>query len=106
MNLNFENLEQDFLTEEVQKIVLEILEKSHELNSFEWYTFILSCIDLTSLNATDSASQGEKMAIKVSEFKHNFPQLPNVAAICVYPTLLEPIKKNLQAREVKIASVA
>jgi deoxyribose-phosphate aldolase len=106
MNLNFENLEQDFLTEEVQKIVLEILEKSHELNSFEWYTFILSCIDLTSLNATDSASQGEKMAIKVSEFKQNFPQLPNVAAICVYPTLLEPIKKNLQAREVKIASVA
>ena len=106
MNTNFENLEQDFLTEEVQKIVLEILEKSHELSSFEWYSFIFSCIDLTSLNATDSASQGEKMAVKVSEFKRNFPQLPNVAAICVYPTLLGPIKKNLPTSEVKLASVS
>ncbi len=106
MITNLENLEQDFLTEEVQKIVLEILEKSQELSSFEWYSFIFSCIDLTSLNATDSAAQGNKIALKVSEFKQNFPQLPNVAAICVYPTLLGPIKKNLQTSEVKLASVS
>jgi deoxyribose-phosphate aldolase len=106
MITNLENLEQDFLTEEVQKIVLEILEKSQELSSFEWYSFIFSCIDLTSLNATDSAAQGNKIALKVSEFKQNFPQLPTVAAICVYPTLLGPIKKNLQTSEVKLASVS
>jgi deoxyribose-phosphate aldolase len=35
-----------------------------------------------------------------------FPGLPNVAAICVYPTLVEIVKKNLSASGVNLASVA
>ena len=66
----------------------------------------LSCIDLTTLNSTDTPAQGEKFALNVSRFSENFPGLPNVAAICVYPTLVEPVKKSLQAPGVKIASVS
>jgi len=100
------NIDREFQDGEVEQAVAEIVQKSAELNSSEWYKLALSCIDLTTLNSTDNAAQGEKFAKNVSGFEEKFPGLPNVAAICVYPTLVESVKKNLRAPNVKLASVA
>ncbi len=70
------------------------------------YTQCFSSIDLTTLNATDTLLKGEKMAKSVSDFPNNFRGLPNVAAICVYPSLVNVVRRNLKADGVKIASVA
>ena len=65
-----------------------------------------SMIDLTTLNTTDGYERGKLFAEKVSQFPNQFPGMPNVAAICVYPSLVAAVKENLSAPSVKIASVA
>jgi deoxyribose-phosphate aldolase len=45
------------------------------------------------------------MVEKVNQFEGTL-NLPNVAAICVYPVFVETVKQSLLAKEVKIASVA
>jgi len=100
------NVERIFTDGEVEEAVTEIVEKSKHLKSLKWYELALSCIDLTTLNSTDSPIQGEKFALNVSRFTDKFPGMPNVAAICVYPTLVESVKKNLHAPGVQLAAVA
>ena len=100
------NVDREFPDGEVEQAVKEIVKKSGELKSREWYERALSCIDLTTLNSTDNHIQGEKFAMKVSGFQDEFPGLPNVAAICIYPTLVESVKKYLQAPGVMLAAVA
>lgn len=99
------NFDREFPDGEVEQAVAKIAEKSKELKSRKWYELALSCIDLTTLNSTDNHVQGEKFASKVSGFHDNFPGLPNVAAICIYPTLVETVKKMLKAPGVMVASV-
>jgi len=99
------NVDREFPEGEVEKAVANIIEKAGELKSRQWYELALSCIDLTTLNSTDNHIQGEKFAMNVSRFQDEFPGLPNVAAICVYPSLVESVKKNLKAPGVKLASV-
>ncbi|MFP4555558.1 MAG: deoxyribose-phosphate aldolase [Bacteroidales bacterium] len=65
-----------------------------------------SLIDLTTLNPTDSIQRGELFAQRVSDLQKEFPEMPNVAAICVYPSLVTSVKESLRASNVKIASVA
>ncbi|MFO8023312.1 MAG: deoxyribose-phosphate aldolase [Perlabentimonas sp.] len=65
-----------------------------------------SLIDLTTLNTTDSIQRGELFAQRVSSLPKEFPDMPNVAAICVYPSLVVSVKENLTAKNVKVASVA
>lgn len=67
---------------------------------------IFGFIDLTTLNSTDTTSKVEKMVEKVNKFPTMFTDMPNVAAICVYPALVETVKTNLKDKEQGIASVA
>lgn len=46
------------------------------------------------------------MVDTVNDFEGTRPDVPNVAAICVYPLFVETVKQALTAQEVKIASVA
>jgi len=67
---------------------------------------ILNLIDLTSLNTTDNRSQIIHFTGKVNSFSGRFSNIPNVAAICVYPNFVSVVKEKLKAKSVKIASVA
>ncbi len=67
--------------------------------------FLFSIIDLTSLNGSDTRSKIADMALKVSWFSKTFPNIPNVAAICVYPALVPTVKENLSVSGIEIASV-
>jgi deoxyribose-phosphate aldolase len=88
--------------EEVAKIIQE---NFSNYDNKEVYQQCLSFIDLTSLNSTDTDAEIIAMVKKVNEFKTSFPHLPNVAAICVYPSLI-PIVKEQLTESVGIASVA
>lgn len=100
------NIDKEFSSGEVENAVSKIVETSIGLNKRETYEFILSSIDLTTLNSTDTKEHAEILTGKVDKFHDKFPGLPNVAAICAYPTLLEVIRKNLLIPGVKIATVS
>lgn len=67
---------------------------------------ILNSIDLTSLNTTDSKANILHLTGKVNSFSGRFSNIPNVAAICVFPNFVPVVKEKLTVRSVKIASVA
>jgi deoxyribose-phosphate aldolase len=67
---------------------------------------ILNLIDLTSLNTTDSKNIIIHMTGKVNSFQGRFSNIPNVAAICVYPNLVSVVKEKLAVKNVKIVAVA
>lgn len=67
---------------------------------------MLSMIDLTSLNTTDNKSSIIRFTGKVNSFSGRFSNIPNVAAICVFPHFVSIVREKLTARNVKIASVA
>lgn len=67
---------------------------------------ILNMIDLTSLNTTDNKSHIIHFTGKVNSFSGRYTNIPNVAAICVYPNFVSVVKEKLSARNVKIAAVA
>ncbi len=67
---------------------------------------LLNLIDLTSLNTTDNRSHIIHLTGKVNSFSGRFSNIPNVAAICVFPNFVAVVKDKLTAKNVKIASVA
>ena len=67
---------------------------------------IFHCIDLTTLKCTDSEESVMKFTEKVNDFVHKYPDLDNVAAICVYPNMTEIVSDSLEADDVKIACVS
>ncbi|MDY9917886.1 deoxyribose-phosphate aldolase [Porphyromonadaceae bacterium KH3R12] len=92
--------------EEVTKKVNDLLaEKYSENNNSAVYRKLYSCIDLTSLNSTDSNESIWKFVEKVNSFDGSNPEMDNVAAICVYPNFAHTVKEALTA-DVKIACVA
>ncbi len=68
--------------------------------------FLFHCIDLTTLNTMDSDESVMKFTQKVNQFDEEFPDLENVAAICVYPNFAEIVKSTLEVEDVKIACVS
>ena len=90
------------ISKELEKIISEGFEAN---NKKEVYKKLYNCIDLTSLNSTDSKESIWKFIQQVNDLEDLYPELDNVAAICVYPNLVKTVKDSLTA-DVKIASVA
>lgn len=55
---------------------------------------ILNSIDLTSLNTTDNKSNIIHLTGKVNSFSGRFSNIPNIAAICVYPNFVSVVKES------------
>ena len=77
-----------------------------ENNTLEVKKFLFHCIDLTTLKCTDSEPSVLKFTQKVNDFVHEYPELENVAAICVYPNMAEIVNDTLEADHVNIACVS
>ncbi|MBP8621652.1 deoxyribose-phosphate aldolase [Bacteroides sp.] len=91
----------------VQAQVLALIEKKvPENNNEEVKKFLFNCIDLTTLNSTDSDEIVMHFTEKVNLFDTEYPDLKNVAAICVYPNFAEVVKDTLEVDGVKIACVS
>ena len=69
------------------------------------YPLIFSLIDYTTLEGADTISKVSKMCDRVLAFEVR-DDIPNVAAICVYPTFAKLVSKKLQTTKVNTACVA
>ena len=91
----------------VRAAIDKILEEHFaENNTTDVYKFLFSAIDLTTLRSVDSPSSVARFTEAVNGFEENFPSLPNVAAICVYPNFASVVRTVLEVSSVKIACVS
>ena len=88
------------------KTALLIEKHVAENNTPDVKKFLFHCIDLTTLKCTDSDESVMKFTGKVNEFVDKYPDLDNVAAICVYPNMAEVVNDTLEADHVNIACVS
>ena len=92
---------------EVAAKVKEIIDtKVAENNTPEVKRFLFNCIDLTTLKCTDSEESVLAFTEKVNEFDDRYPDLENVAAICVYPNFAKIVSQSLEVEKVGIACVS
>ncbi|MGH8196484.1 MAG: deoxyribose-phosphate aldolase [Woeseiaceae bacterium] len=67
---------------------------------------VLSMIDLTTLEGQDTVGKVRQLCQKAMHLHDKRPDLPHVAAVCVYPTLVAVARKALGSSGIKVASVA
>ena len=70
------------------------------------YKFCYAAIDLTTLSPCDSEQSVAEFARRAAEFTLDYPHLPNVASICVYPPFVETVGLEIDATPLRITSVA
>lgn len=96
-------IDDEFVAAEVKRIIDENREK---YSTEEVYKFLFNCIDLTTLQSTDSPRSVADFTEKVNQFETEHPEMPNVAAICVYPNFAQVVRAVLEVSEVDIACVS
>lgn len=66
----------------------------------------LSMIDLTTLEGQDTPGKVRQLCQKARHLHDSLPDLPSVAAVCVYPTMVGIAKQALGKSGINVASVA
>ncbi|MFM7661937.1 MAG: deoxyribose-phosphate aldolase [Bacteroidota bacterium] len=66
----------------------------------------LNMIDLTTLEGKDTPGKVKQMCYKAAHLHDQFPGLPTVAAVCVYPSMVKIAQEVLKNSNIQIASVA
>ncbi|HEX5274127.1 MAG TPA: deoxyribose-phosphate aldolase [Candidatus Rubrimentiphilum sp.] len=66
----------------------------------------IQCMDLTTLEGKDSHGRIRSLCAKALHPAPHLPDVPSVAAVCVYPNLVPAAKEALRGSSVKVASVA
>lgn len=75
-------------------------------NNIETLKFSLGCIDLTTLNCTDNEERIQEFTRRVNEFDEKYPELDNVASICVYSNFAETVSTMLEVDDVHTTVVS
>ena len=93
--------------EEVRDAVRKIIaEKVHENDNLEVKKFLMGSVELTTLKTTDSEDSVLAFTERVNQFDEQYPELPHVATICVYPCFAKTVSDTLEVDGVEIACVS
>lgn len=92
--------------EQVDQEVARIKAAAVKNQQVEIYKFCYSTIDLTTLSCNDSMESVTAFAGKAAAFYQQFPHIPNVASICVYPSFVETVGLAVDGTPMRITSVA
>ena len=97
----------DLSDEEVKEVVKKIIaEKVPENDTLEVKKFLMGSVELTTLKTTDSDTSVMAFTEKVNKFNEEYPTLPHVATICVYPRFARIVAETLEVDGVEIACVS
>ena len=92
---------------DVQAAVRKILTEKVPLNDTpEVKRFLMGSIELTTLKTTDSDVSVMEFTERVNRFDQEYPALPHVATICVYPCFAAIVNDTLEVDGVEIACVS
>jgi deoxyribose-phosphate aldolase len=97
----------DISDQEVSQAVKKIIiEKVHENDTPEVKRFLMGSVELTTLKTTDSDESVLAFTERVNQFDEQYPTLPHVATICVYPRFARIVSETLEVEGVEIACVS
>lgn len=92
---------------EVQEAVRQIIaEKVPQNDTLDVKRFLFGSIELTTLKTTDSQESVLAFTERVNDFDDQYPALPHVATICVYPCFAQTVSQALEVDGVEIACVS
>lgn len=97
------NLDDAAVREAVHKIIAE---KVPENDTMDVKKFLFGSIELTTLKTTDSDTSVLAFTERVNDFDNEYPDLPHVATICVYPCFAKTVSESLEVDGVEIACVS
>ena len=97
----------DLKDEDVREAVKKIIsEKVPQNDTQEVKQFLMGSVELTTLKTTDSEESVLAFTEKVNQFDEQYPTLPHVATICVYPKYAKIVSETLEVDGVEIACVS
>jgi deoxyribose-phosphate aldolase len=92
---------------EIKERIENILKQDFtDLNRKDALRIILSVIDLTTLEGSDTNQKIKDICYQAKRFKVNGPDIPNVAAVCFYPPFAALAKAQLRDTGINVACVA
>lgn len=91
------------LNERVASLATRSIKKDSKLQALN---LIVSMCDLTTLEGEDTEGKISQMAAKAIKPDPSDKSIPSAAAVCVYPSLVGPIKEKVMHSDVKVASVS
>ena len=96
-------IDQVGVEERVERLQKRSIKKDSKVHALK---LALSMIDLTTLEGADSPGKVRQMCYKAAHLADNLPDIPHVAAVCVYPTLVKLAKDEVKKTGIKVAAVA
>ena len=97
------NIDDQAVRDAVRKIIAE---KVPENDNMDVKRFLFGSIELTTLKTTDSDTSVLAFTERVNDFDNEYPDLPHVATICVYPCFAKTVSESLEVDGVEIACVS
>lgn len=91
---------------EVAAEVARIREAAHANEQPSVYKFCYSALDLTTLSCTDSEESVTAFAGRAVQFYADYPHIPNVASICIYPPFVETVGVAVDGTPMRITCVS
>jgi deoxyribose-phosphate aldolase len=91
------------IKERAARLATRSIKKSSKIEGLK---LALSMIDLTTLEGADTPGRVRQLCAKALHLHSARPDLPLVAAVCVYPTMVRIAREALKGTTVKIAAVA
>ena len=96
-------IDQVGVEERVARLNARSIKKESKLHALK---LALSMMDMTTLDSKDTPGKVRQLCAKAIRPYDAMPELPSVAAVCVYPNLVRVARKALGSAPIHVAAVA
>lgn len=103
LNVSFTPVDAVGVEEKIARMTKRSIKNESKLQALK---LAISMMDLTTLEAKDTPGKVRQLCAKAIRPHDAIPDLPSVAAVCVYPNLVRVAKEALGNSGVKVAAVA
>ena len=103
LNLQAHPVDEVGIRERVARLATRSIKKASKVEGLK---LALSMVDLTTLEGADTPGKVRQLCTKAVHLHSGRTDLPMVAAVCVYPTMVRTAREALQGTPIQVAAVA
>jgi len=103
LNLQAHPVDEVGIRERVARLATRSIKKASKVEGLK---LALSMVDLTTLEGADTPGKVRQLCTKAVHLHSGRTDLPMVAAVCVYPTMVRIAREALQGTPIQVAAVA
>ena len=103
LNLQAHPVDEVGIRERVARLATRSIKKASKVEGLK---LALSMVDLTTLEGADTPGKVRQLCTKAIHLHSGRKDLPMVAAVCVYPTMVRIAREALQGTPIQVAAVA